>query len=88
MKLKILEESTQWADLAERYIGLLKTAVSNEMNRVDCPLALWNYCVDWRVRVHNVVAKDSINLDGGNPHTITTGETADISNLCIFGFYE
>ena len=42
MKLKILEESTQWADLAERYIGLLKTAVRNEMNRADCPLALWD----------------------------------------------
>ena len=40
------------------------------------------------MRVHNFVAKDSINLDGGNPHTITTGETADISNLCRFGFYE
>ena len=46
MKLKILEEITQWADLAERYIGLLKTAVRNEMNRADCPLARWDYCVD------------------------------------------
>ena len=46
MKLKILEKSTQWANLSERYIVLLKTSVRNEMNRADCTLALWYYCVD------------------------------------------
>ena len=39
------------------------------------------------MRVHNVVAKDYINLVCENPHTITTGETADISNLCRFRSY-
>ena len=31
MKLKLLEESTQWANLAERYIGILKSAVCKDM---------------------------------------------------------
>ena len=67
MKLKLLEEYTQWVDLVERYIGMLKSAVINEMFKQDCPMILWDCCVEWRVRVHNVVAKDSFNLDGQNP---------------------
>ena len=88
MKLKLLEESTQWADLAERYIGMLKSAVMNEMFKQDCPMILWDYCVEWRVRVHNVIAKDSLNLDGQNAQIVTTGDVPDISNLCRFGFYQ
>ena len=58
MKLKLLEESTQWANLAERYIGILKSAVRKDMYESDCPLKFWDYYVKWRVRVHNLTAKD------------------------------
>ena len=88
LKIRLLEESTQWANLAERYIGMLKSSVLNEMHHCDCPLVFWDYCVEWRVRVHNVCAKESFHLDGQNPHLVTTGETVDISNLCRFGFYQ
>ena len=40
MKLKLSEESTQWVDLAERYIGMLKSTVMNEIFKQDCPLIL------------------------------------------------
>ena len=88
MKLKLLEESTQWANLAERYIGILKSAVRKDMYETDCPLKFWDYCVEWRVRVHNLTAKDRLALDGKNPYTATFGEESDISNICNFGFYE
>ena len=81
MQLRLLEESTQWADLAERYIGLLKSSVLNETPHCDCPLVFWDYCVKWRFLIYNVSAKDSFNLDGKNPHIVTTGEPADISDL-------
>ena len=58
MKLKLLEESTQWANLAERYIRILKSEVRKDMYESDCPLKFWDYCVEWRVRVHNLTAKD------------------------------
>ena len=88
MKLKLLEESTQWANLAERYIGILKSAVRKDMYESNCPLKFWDYCVEWRVRVHNLTAKDRLALDGKNPYTATFGEESDISNICNYGFYE
>lgn len=47
LKLKLVEESTQWANLAERYIGILKSAVCKDMYESDCPLVLWDYCIEW-----------------------------------------
>ena len=58
------------------------------MYESDCPLKFWDYCVEWRVRVHNLTAKDRLALDGKNPYTATFGEESDISNICNFGFYE
>ena len=58
------------------------------MHKCECPMILLGYCVEWRVQVHNVVAKDSFHLYGQNPYMVTTGEMADISNLCRFGYYQ
>ena len=49
MKLKLLEESTQWANWAECYIGILKSAVQKDIYESDCPLKFWDYCIEWRV---------------------------------------
>lgn len=38
--LKILEQGTPWANLAELYIGILKSAVSKDMKESDCPIRL------------------------------------------------
>ena len=43
MKLKLLEESTQWANFAERYTGILKSAVRKDLYESDCPLKFWDY---------------------------------------------
>ena len=74
--------------MEERYIGILKSVVRKDMYESDCPLKFWDYCVMWRVRVHNLTAKDWLALDGKNPYTATFGEESDISNICNFGFYE
>ena len=44
--LKYLERSTQWANLAELYIGLLKEAVCKDMKESDSPLKFWDYCAE------------------------------------------
>ena len=88
IKLKLLEESIQWANLAEQYIGILKSAICKSMYEPDCPLKIWDYCVEWRVQVHNLTAKDRLVLDRKNPYTATFGEESDISNICNFGFYD
>jgi hypothetical protein len=88
MTLRILEEHTQWANLAEKYIGLLKQAVRKDMLESDCPMVLWDYCVEWRARINNMTAEDLFQLQSMNPHLATTGDEGDISNICIFKFYE
>jgi hypothetical protein len=88
MMLRILEEHTQWANLAEKYIGLIKQAVRKDMLESDCPIVLWDYCVEWRARINNMTAKDLFHLQSMNPHLATTGEEGDISNICIFKFYD
>jgi hypothetical protein len=41
-----------------------------------------------RALIYNVTSKKLFQLHGSNPHTVTFGTQADISNLCHFGWYE
>ena len=86
--LRALEEGTPWANKAELYIGLIKAAVSKDMKESNCPLVLWDYCVERRARINNLTAKDSFKLHGTTSQTALTGEEGDISNLCTFKWYE
>eukprot|EP00957_Ditylum_brightwellii_P111953 8537827-Ditylum_brightwellii.AAC.1 len=70
--LRVLEEGTPCANKVELYIGLIKEAVQKDMKESDCTLALWDYCVEQRVRVNNLTAKDSFKLSGTTPHTALT----------------
>ena len=88
MAIQLLEESTQWADLAEKYISILKAAVLKDLHDSFCPMKLWCYVVKYRNAVYNVTACDTFKLGGVNPHMVTHGQEADISNLCCFKFYE
>eukprot|EP00957_Ditylum_brightwellii_P034811 2637960-Ditylum_brightwellii.AAC.1 len=82
--LRVLVEGTPWANKAELYIGLVKEAVQKDMKESNCPLALWDYCVEQRVRINNLAAKDSFKLNGTTPHTALTSEEGDILSLCAF----
>ena len=46
LPLKFLERRTQWANLAELYIGVLKEAVQKDMKDLDSPLKFWDYCAE------------------------------------------
>eukprot|EP00957_Ditylum_brightwellii_P118630 9048524-Ditylum_brightwellii.AAC.1 len=58
------------------------------MKKSDCPLALWDYCIEQRARINNLTAKDSFKLNGITPHTALTGKEGDISSLSTFNWYE
>lgn len=86
--LRALEEGTPWSNKAELYIGIIKEATRKDMRESNSPLAFWDYCVERRARINNLVAKDNFKLQGSNAHTATTGEEGDISNLCQYKWYE
>jgi hypothetical protein len=58
------------------------------MKESNCPLVLWDYCVERRVRINNLTAKDIFKLHGTNVHTALTGDEGDISNLCQYRWYD
>ena len=86
--LRILEESTQWANRAELYIGIVKEAIRKDMREANSPLVLWDYCAELRARMLNVTAKNLFQLQGRTPHMATFGTQGDISNICQFKWYE
>ena len=86
--LKYIEEGTPWANKAELYIGLIKSAVRKDMKASNCPIVLWDYCIERRARINNLTAKNLFQLDGQTPEFSVTGEESDISNLCQFDWYE
>jgi len=86
--LRILEARTQWANRAELYVGLIKEATRKDMRATGSPLVLWDYCMERRALIFQITAKKLFQLNGTNPHTMTFGTDADISNLCQFDWYE
>ena len=86
--LKTLEQGTPWATLEDSHIGMPKSAFSKDMKESDCPIRLWDYCVERRAAVHNVTSRSTLNFQGLTPHAALTEEQSDISNLCQFDWYE
>jgi hypothetical protein len=56
LTMKVLEESTQWANLAELYIGLMKESIREDMQTSDCPIVFWDYCAERRALVNSFQA--------------------------------
>ena len=88
LPLKLLERRTQWANLAELYIGLLKEAIRKDMKDLDSPLKFWDYCAERRKLNNNLTSKNLFQWDGGNVNLKIVGEIGDISNLCQLSWFE
>ena len=86
--LRILEESTQWANRAELYIRILKEAIRQDIKKSNCPMVLWDYCAERRALIHNLIPRKLFQDGGKSPYEILTGTPGDISNLCQFQWYE
>eukprot|EP00984_Skeletonema_dohrnii_P000995 scaffold318_cov96-Skeletonema_dohrnii-CCMP3373.AAC.6 len=87
-KLRILEESTQWANFSERIIGLLKEVTRKDIRETDAPIIFWCYAMERRVAIMNLTSKSDFKLRGANPYLATFGQTGDISNICHFTFFD
>ena len=69
--LKILEVNTPWANRAELYIGLLKEAVRRDMRASNSPMCLWDYAIERRAMIHNLVPRPLFQNNGLAPYAIT-----------------
>jgi hypothetical protein len=62
LTLRILEESTQWSNRAELYVGLLKQSIRDDMRKSDSLLVIWDYCLAQKVHIHNLLPRDIFQL--------------------------
>ena len=56
------------------------------MQKVDLPLAFWNYFVERRANSHELTATNKFIIYSSNPHTILIEKEGDILNTCQFGW--
>ena len=66
----------------------LKDAVRKDLRASDCPMTLWDYAIEHRVIIHNVIPGDPFQNNGLTPYATTFGESGDISNICSFESYQ
>ena len=60
----------------------MKSAVRKDMKAANSPVAFWDYCIERKVRIMNVTARERFNLKSTNAYTQLTSEEADIST-CV-----
>ena len=58
------------------------------MLKKGSPKRLWDHSIELADLVRSHTAHDVYMLEGEVPETMMTGQTADISNLCEYEWYE
>jgi hypothetical protein len=58
------------------------------MIKTRSPKSLWNHCLELKVYVCSRTSNDIYITAGQMPETIMTGNTADISHIAEFGWYD
>ena len=79
--MRALEEVSSWPNREELYIRLFKEAVKTHAKEVDSLLEFWEHCVDRRARIHNLAAKNLLQLYVSSSHVELTVEELDFSSL-------
>ena len=86
--VKQLEAYSPWANAAEGTIKEVKKGAGRKMLRSKAPKRLWDDCLELEALIRSHTALDIFELDGEVPETMIKGETADISKIVEFGWYE
>ncbi len=86
--LRVTEPYSPWQQAAEGCIRELKRGSSRKMIKTGSPKCLWDHCLELEVYVRSCTRKDIFLIAGQVPETIMTGNTADISHIAEFGWYD
>ena len=83
-----IEAYTPNANIAEDGIRELKRLYRRTMIASNTPACLWDRCIYTLALIRQHTVNSVHELEGEVPATKLTGETADISHLCEFGWYD
>ena len=66
----------------------MKEDIMKDIEDSDSLLPLGNYYTEQCTQINSLKDKNPFQLHGTNPQCATLGEEGDISNLCVFGWFE
>ena len=82
------EPYSPWQQAYEGCIKQLKKASSRKLISSGAPKKLWYQCIELMALICSHTAHTAYELQGEVPETIMTGQTAEISNICEYDWYE
>ena len=82
------EPHSPWMMAAEGCIKELKPGSSWKMLKSGSPKRLWDHAIELEALIRSHTALDIYALQGQVPETIMTGQTADISNLYEYEWFQ
>ena len=83
-----VEAYTPNQNFAEDAIRELKRSLRRTMSTTESLECLWDLCLVYLSMVRSHTALPIRELQGQVPATLLTGDTADISHICEFGWYD
>ena len=86
--LKQTKPYSPWMQAAEGCIRELKRGVTRKMIKTGMPKRLWDHCIELQAYIRSCTTNSIYMTNGQVPETIMTGNTADISTICQFGWYD
>jgi hypothetical protein len=86
--LKQTEPYSRWMQAAEGCIRELKRGVSRLMIKTGSPKKLWDHCIILQAMIRSCTTNSIYMIAGQVSTTIMTGDTADTSRICQFGWYD
>jgi hypothetical protein len=87
-QVKQADAYAHWQVDAEDGIRELKKGVGRAMVSTHTPRKLWDHCYEWKAKVLSHTARGHYKLQSQVPETMLSGQTADISPLAEYGWYD
>ena len=83
-----IDPYSPWENQAEKSIRELKKSSAQKMMKTGSPKCLWDGCIELEAYIRSNTANGYADLKGQTPETFVSGETADISELAEFAWYD
>ena len=86
--VKTTDPHSPWQNHAELSGGIIKRKLRRIMKRTNTPIRLWDYAWEYICNIVSLTASGHILLDGVTPYEKVHGHTPNISELCMFKWYD
>jgi len=83
-----IEPHSPWQNEAEATIREVKRGADRKMTKMKSPIVLWDHCLELECLIRSSTWRNSVDLEGQVPHSITLGQECDISHIAELGWYE